>query len=130
SRIGNVYRATQDDEFTRPVALKLIKYQTDRDIALRWFHTEVRRQTALGKHPNISILLDAGTTEEGRPYFVTEYVEGQHIDEYCNDSRLDIPARLRLFVQVFQAVHFAHQHAIIHRDLKPGNIRVTADGTP
>ena len=130
SRIGNVYRATQDEEFARPVALKLTKYQTDRDVTLRRFQTEVRRQTALGKHPNITALLDAGMTEKGRPYFVTEYVEGQHIDEFCNDRRLDIPARLRLFVQVCQAVHFAHQHAIIHRDLKPSNIRVTAGGTP
>ena len=102
----------------------------DRDVILRRFQTEIHVQAALGKHPNITALVDAGTTEDGRPYFVMEYVEGQHIDEYCDDRRLDVPARLRLFAQVCQAVHFAHQHAVIHRDLKPSNILVTADGAP
>ena len=91
---------------------------------------EIRVQAALGKHPNITALLDAGTTEDRHPYFVMEYVEGQHIDEYCDNQRLDVPARLRLFAQVCEAVHFAHQHAVIHRDLKPSNILVTANGTP
>ena len=68
--------------------------------------------------------------EEDQPYFVTEYVNGQRIDEYCDSRRLDVPARLRLFRQVCEAVHSAHQHAVIHRDLKPGNILVTSDGVP
>ena len=62
--------------------------------------------------------------------FVTDYVDGQRIDEYCDSRRLDVPARLKLFGQVCRAVHFAHQHAVIHRDLKPGNILVTSDGVP
>ena len=67
---------------------------------------------------------------EGRPYFVMESIDGQPIDQYCDSQRLDVPARLRLFSRVCEAVHFAHQHAMIHRDLKPSNILVTADGMP
>ena len=130
SSIANVYRATQAEEFARQVAVKLIKHEIDCDVILRRFQTKVRVQAALGKHSNITALLDAGTSEDRRHYFVMEYVEGQSIDEYCDERHLDIPARLRLFAQVCQAVHFAHQHAVIHRDLKPSNILITADGTP
>ena len=130
NRLGNVYLATRAEEFSRQVAVKLIKHEMDRDVIVRRFQTDIRVQAALGKHPSITALLDAGTTEDGRPYFVMEYVEGQHIDKYCNDRHLDVAARLRLFAQVCQAVHFAHQHAVIHHDLKPSNILVTADGTP
>jgi eukaryotic-like serine/threonine-protein kinase len=130
SRIGNVYRATRTEEFARPVAILLIKHKMDCEIILRRFQTESCRQAALGKHPNITSLVDAGTTEDYRPYFVMEYVEGQHINEYCSSRRLDVPARLRLFAQVCHAVHFAHQHAVIHRDLKPSKILVTPDGAP
>ena len=70
------------------------------------------------------------STGERRPYFVTDSVEGQPIDQYCDSQRLDVPARLRLFSRVCEAVHFGHQHGMIHRDLKPGNILVTADGMP
>ncbi len=73
---------------------------------------------------------DAGTTDDGQFYFVTEHIEGQRIDEYCDDRRLDVPARLKLFGQACRAVHFAHQHAVIHHNLKPGNILVTSDGVP
>jgi eukaryotic-like serine/threonine-protein kinase len=130
SRIGNVYRAIRIEEFAQPVAIMLIKHEMDRDIILRRFHTKSWLQAALGKHPNITSLVDVGTTEDRRPYFVMEYVEGKHVDEYCNDRRLDVPARLRLFAQVCQAVHFAHQHAVIHRDLTPSNILVTPNGAP
>ena len=71
----------------------------DSDAIVRRFHTEIHVQAALGKHPNIAGLLDAGTTEDGRPYFVMEYVDGQRIDEYCDGRRLDVPARLRLFAR-------------------------------
>jgi serine/threonine protein kinase len=128
--MGSVYRATRVEEFAQQVAIKLIKRGMDSEVLVRRFHTEINVQAALGKHPNITGLLDAGTTEDGRPYFVMEYVDGQRINNYCDSRRLDIPARLRLFAQVCTAVHFAHQHAVIHRDLKPGNILVTVDGTP
>ncbi len=129
SHIANVYRASQAEEFAQQVAVKLINHEMDRDVISRRFRTKIRVQTALGKHPNITVLVDAGMTEDRCPYFVMEYVEGQHIVEYCNNRRLDMPSRLRLFARVCQAVHFAHQHAVIHRDLKPSNILVTADGT-
>ena len=130
SPIGNVYRATRAEERAHYVAVKLITHELDRDVVLRRFQTDMRVQAALAKHPNITALLDAGTTEDRRPYFVMEYVEGQHVVEYCDERRLDMPARLRLFAQICHAVHFAHQHAVIHRDLKPSNILVTSDGTP
>ena len=128
--MGSVYRATRVEDFTQQVAVKLIKSGLDSDVIVRRFHTEIHVQAALGKHPNIAGLFDAGTTEDGRPFFVMEYVDGHRIDESCDQRRLDVPARLRLFGQVCQAVHFAHQHAVIHRDLKPSNILVTAEGVP
>jgi len=128
--MGSVYRATRVEEFSQQVAVKLIKRGMDSDVIIRRFRTEINVQAALGKHPHITALLDAGTTEDGRPYFVMEYVDGQRIDEYCDSRRLDVATRLRLFSQVCEAVHFAHQHAVIHRDLKPGNILVTSEGMP
>ena len=102
----------------------------DSEAIVRRFRAEIHVQAALGKHPHIAGLLDAGTTEDGRPYLVMEYVDGRRIDEYCDGHRLDVPARLRLFAQVCDAVQFAHRHAVIHRDLEPGHILVTADGVP
>jgi serine/threonine protein kinase len=128
--MGSVYRATRVEDFAQDVAIKLIKREMDSDVILRRFQTEIKVQAVLGKHPNITGLLDAGMTEDGQLYFVMEYVDGHRIDSYCDNRRLDIPARLRLFGQVCGGVHFAHQHAMIHRDLKPSNILVTADGVP
>jgi serine/threonine protein kinase len=128
--MGSVYRAARVEEFSQQVAVKLIKRGMDSEVIVRRFENEIHAQAALGTHPHISALLDAGTTEDGRPYFVMEYIDGQRIDEYCDTHRLSIPARLKLFAQVCGAVHFAHQNAVIHRDLKPSNILVTADGTP
>ena len=128
--MGTVYLAERVEDYRQQVAIKLIKRGMDSEAIVRRFRTEIHVQAALGKHPNIAGLLDAGTAEDGRPYFVMEYVDGRRIDEYCDDRRLDVPARLRLFGQVCDAVQFAHQHAVIHRDLKPGNILVTADGVP
>ena len=125
--MGSVYLAEGPEQ---QVAVKLIERGMDSEAIVRRFRTEIHVQAALGKHPNIAGLIDAGTAEDGRPYFVMEYVDGQRIDEYCDGRRLDVPARLRLFAQVCDAVQFAHRHAVIHRDLKPGNILVTADGVP
>ncbi|MET0658225.1 MAG: tetratricopeptide repeat protein [Steroidobacteraceae bacterium] len=79
-------------------------------------------------HANIARLIDAGESEDGHPYLVMEYVQGKAIDAYCDEQRLSIDARLRLFLQLCAAVQYAHQHLIIHRDLKPANILVTAEG--
>jgi eukaryotic-like serine/threonine-protein kinase len=128
--MGSVYLAERVDGFAQQVAVKLIRRGMDSEAIVRRFRTEIHVQAALGRHPNIAGLIDAGTAEDGRPYFVMEYVDGRRIDEYCDSRRLDVPARLRLFGQVCDAVQFAHQHAVIHRDLKPGNILVTADGVP
>ena len=128
--MGTVYRATRVEDFRREVAVSLIRRGRDGDAIVRRFQTESRVQAALGQHPHIAGLLDAGTTEDGRPYVVREYVDGRRIDEDCDDRRLDIPTRLKLFRKVCEAVHFAHQHRVIHRDVTPGHILIAADGVP
>jgi eukaryotic-like serine/threonine-protein kinase len=128
--VGSVYRAIGSAELALPVAIKLLNRRMDSDLFARRFQTGISIQAVLGKHPNITAIFDAGTTEDKRPYFVMEYVHGEHINEYCNKRCLDVSSRLRLFTQVCEAVQFAHQHAIIHRDLKPANIIITADGIP
>lgn len=128
--MGAVYLAARDDDqFKKQVAIKLIRRGMDSEFVLRRFRNE--RQILAGlDHPNIARLLDGGTTEDGRPYFVMEYIEGKRITDYADEHRLETAERLRLFVQVCSAVHYAHQNLVIHRDIKPSNIIVTADGTP
>ncbi len=128
--MGSVYLADRVDGFAQRIAVKLIRSGMDSEAIVRRFRTEIHVQAALGRHPNIVGLIDAGTTEDGRPYFVMEHVDGERIDAYCDGRRLGIEERVRLFAGVCDAVQFAHQHAVIHRDLKPGNILVTADGMP
>ncbi len=118
-----------DLAFTRRVAIKLIKRGMDTDAILRRFLHE-RQILASLSHPNIATLLDGGSTDDDRPYFVMEYVDGLPIDDYCNRQRLSIPERIRLFQDVCRAVAYAHGNRVIHRDLKPANILVTADGVP
>ncbi len=128
--MGSVYLAERaDEEFERRVALKVIRRGMDTDEIVRRFRSE-RQILAHLDHENVAKLLDGGTTEDGRPYFVMEYVEGQPIDEYCDARKLPIRRRLELFQQVCSAVHFAHQNLVVHRDLKPGNILVTPAGVP
>jgi serine/threonine-protein kinase len=128
--MGSVYLAERaDDEFRKTVALKVIRRGMDTDEIVRRFRSE-RQILANLDHPNIARLLDGGTTDDGRPYFVMERVEGQPIDRYCDAHGLSVQDRLELFRTVCGAVHFAHQNLVVHRDLKPGNILVTADGTP
>lgn len=128
--MGSVYLAERaDDEFRKTVALKVIRRGMDTDEIVRRFRSE-RQILANLDHPNIARLLDGGTTKDGRPYFVMEYVEGRPIDEHCDLEALSIPERLKLFRTVCGAVHFAHQNLVVHRDLKPGNILVMRDGTP
>ena len=128
--MGTVWVAEQTQPVRRKVALKLIKAGMDSKAVLSRFEAE-RQALALMDHPNIAKVLDGGTTEGSRPFFVMEFVEGVPITEYCDEARLNIAERLALFVSVCQAVQHAHTKGIIHRDLKPGNILVGLyDGQP
>ncbi len=128
--MGDVYRAVRaDDEYEKQVAIKLVRQGLDTESGYERFRKE--RQILAGfEHENIARLLDGGTTDEGYPYFVMELVEGQPIDEYCDQNRLGVEARVRLFQSVCSAVQYAHQRLVVHRDIKPGNILVTAEGVP
>ena len=128
--MGTVYRAIRaDDEFEIQVAIKIVSRGMDSALVLRRFRTE-RQILARLDHPNIAHLLDGGTTETGLPYFVLEYVDGVALSEYCDRKNLTIPQRVELFLNVCNAVVYAHQNLVVHRDLKPGNILVTAEGVP
>ncbi|MGC2645432.1 MAG: serine/threonine-protein kinase [Candidatus Sulfotelmatobacter sp.] len=128
--MGDVYRAVRaDDEYEKQVAIKLVRQGLDTESGYERFRRE--RQILAGfEHENIARLLDGGTTDEGYPYFVMELVEGQPIDEYCDQGRLPVDARINLFRSVCSAVQYAHQRLVVHRDIKPGNILVTAEGVP
>jgi serine/threonine protein kinase/tetratricopeptide (TPR) repeat protein len=118
-----------DDEYQKEVAIKLVQPGPDSHELLYRFQKE--RQTLAGlDHPNVVKLLDGGSTPEGWPFLVMDYVEGSPIDEYCDEHKLSIDKRLHLFWKVCAAVQYAHEKLVIHRDLKPSNILVTADGTP
>ena len=128
--MGSVYLAEQTQPVKRMVALKLIKAGMDSRNVLARFEGE-RQALALMDHPNIARVLDAGTTDDGRPFFVMELVKGIPLTDYCDQHRLDVPERLALFRQICSAVQHAHQKGIIHRDLKPTNILVEShDGRP
>ena len=128
--MGTVWKAEQTQPVRRTVALKLIKAGMDSRTVLSRFEAE-RQALALMEHPNIARVLDGGTTDGGRPFFVMEYVKGVPFTRYCDDARLTVAQRLALFVPVCQAVQHAHTKGVIHRDLKPGNILVSlSDGQP
>ena len=128
--LGAVYLAVRADEsFEKQVALKVVRRGLDTDDILRRFRTE-RQILAQLEHPNIARLLDAGSTEDGLPYFVMEYVEGQSLLDYCDATGAGVTERLQLFRKICEAVASAHQNLVIHRDLKPSNILVTAAGEP
>src|SRR5262249_5448499 len=127
---GLVYMAEQEEPVRRRVALKVIKLGVDTKQIIARFEAE-RQALAMMDHPNIAKVLDAGSTETGRPYFVMELVRGIRITEYCDEHNLSTKERLELFIQVCHAVQHAHQKGIIHRDLKPSNILVASnDGVP
>jgi tRNA A-37 threonylcarbamoyl transferase component Bud32/tetratricopeptide (TPR) repeat protein len=128
--MGAVYEAIRADrEFDQRVAIKLVRLGLDSDFLRQRFRGE-RQILARLSHPNIAALLDGGTTRDGRPFLVMEYVEGVPILSYCESHSLRIRERLKLFRSVCEAVQFAHRHLIVHRDLKPGNILVTPEGVP
>jgi serine/threonine protein kinase len=127
---GVVYMAEQEEPVRRRVALKVIKLGMDTKNVIARFEAE-RQALALMDHPNIAKVLDAGATDNGRPYFVMELVRGIKITEFCDKNNLPTRERLNLFIRVCQAIQHAHQKGIIHRDIKPSNILVTLnDGVP
>jgi non-specific serine/threonine protein kinase/serine/threonine-protein kinase len=128
--MGEVWLAEQKEPVRRRVALKLVKAGMDTREVVARFESE-RQALALMDHPAIAKVLDAGSTPQGAPYFVMEYVAGVPITTYCDNHRLSTRERLELFMRVCEGVQHAHQKAIIHRDLKPSNILVTeVDGHP
>jgi len=127
---GVVYVAEQTEPVRRRVALKVIKLGMDTKQVVARFEAE-RQALAMMDHPNIAKVLDAGTTDLGRPFFVMELVRGIRITDYCDQAILSTKERLDLFIKVCQAIQHAHQKGIIHRDIKPSNILVTLhDGVP
>ncbi len=128
--MGVVYLAEQETPIRRQVALKIIKPGMDSDQVIARFEAE-RQALALMDHPGIAKVLDAGTTDTGRHYFVMELVHGIPITEYCDRNQLSLAERLELFMCVCHAIQHAHQKGIIHRDIKPSNVLVTLhDGRP
>jgi serine/threonine protein kinase len=128
--MGSVYQAVRiDDQYIRSVAIKFIAQGTDSPESLARFRTE-RQILASLQHPNIGALLDGGTTPEGRPYIVMEYIEGELLLDYCQKRNLSVDDRLDLFCRLCDAVQHAHQALVIHRDIKPGNVLVTESGVP
>jgi len=124
--MGVVYLAEQSRPIHRRVALKIIKLGMDTKQVIARFETE-REALALMNHANVAKVLDAGVSEQGRPYFVMEYVAGITITEYCDKHRLNTEERLRLFMDVCNAIQHAHQKGIIHRDIKPSNVLVSVE---
>ncbi len=121
--MGVVYMAEQIQPVRRMVALKIVKPGMDSAQVVARFEAE-RQAISLMNHPNIATAIDAGTTSEGRPYFVMELVRGVPITQFCDLNRMDLESRLTLFQQVCQAIQHAHQKGIIHRDIKPSNVLV------
>jgi Tol biopolymer transport system component len=128
--MGSVYRGARVDEaFQKEVAIKVVKRGLDLERVVRQFRRE-RQITASLEHPNIATLIDGGTTPEGLPYFVMEFIRGKPIDVYCDELGIKTRGRVELFATVCAAVQFAHNFGVVHRDIKPGNILVTQSGIP
>jgi tetratricopeptide (TPR) repeat protein len=128
--MGTVFLAERDDDqYHAQVAVKLVRPGMDTEFILARFRRE-RQTLARLHHPNISRLLDGGTTDAGLPYFVMEYIDGPWLTVFAEARRLGVDARLRIFLDVCSAVDYAHRNFVVHRDLKPGNILVDAGGVP
>jgi WD40 repeat protein len=127
--MGAVYLAERWRDYRQQVAVKLLRAGLGLDDFLARFHAE--RQALAGlQHPNIAHLLDGGTSDDGVPYLVLEYVDGQPLDRFCDARHLTVRQRLEVLLPICAAVQHAHEHGIVHRDLKPANVLVTADATP
>ena len=127
--MGTVYEVERaDGAYQQRAALKLLHHAAEDLSAIRGRFLRERQILAHLRHPHIAALLDGGFTLEGDPYFVMEYVEGLAIDRWCNEHALDVRARVRLFLQVLEAVSHAHRNLLVHRDLKPSNLLVDATG--
>src|SRR6266481_3640574 len=128
--MGVVYLGERaDGQFQKLVAIKILKRGTDTDEVLR--RSRIERQILANlEHPNITRLLDAGTTNDGLPYFVMEFIEGTPITHFVQRENIDLRGRLKLFLKICSAVDLAHQNQIIHRDIKPNNVLVKRDGEP
>ena len=128
--MGRVFLAERaDGQFTRQVALKLIRSEFASPELLRRFLRE-RETLARLAHPNIATLHDGGVTEDDAPYFTMEFVEGERIDRWCDERRLDVRARVGLVIKICDAVQYAHRNLVVHRDIKPSNIIVTPGAEP
>ena len=128
--MSTVYLAVRaDDAFRRHVVVKLVRPGMESEAILRRLRVE-RQILASLDHPYVARLYDGGSTDDGLPYFVMEYVDGLPIDAWCEHNELDLDGRLKLFCKVCQAVRYAHQNLVVHRDIKPSNILVTQSGDP
>jgi eukaryotic-like serine/threonine-protein kinase len=126
--MGTVYLSERaDDAYHSQAAIKILRRGLDTEDILTRFRTE-RQILARLNHPNITHILDGGITSDGLPYFVMEYIKGKPITEYCNEKNLSLKVRLELFIQICDALQYAHKNLVIHRDLKPCNILVTDEG--
>lgn len=126
--MGTVFEAVRaDDQYRKRVAVKFLHRFAAGPDGVKRFKAE-RQILANLDHPNVATLLDGGVTEDGQPYLVMEYIDGVPITQWCKSQKLDLKARVRLFLRVCAAVEAAHRNLIVHRDLKPGNILVTNDG--
>ncbi len=126
--MGSVWLAERNDgRFERQVAIKFLNIAVNSPLGLERFK---REGAILGRlaHPHIAELVDAGVTPAGEPYLVLEHVQGRHIDEYCDELRLDINSRITLFLDVLSAMGHSHNNLIVHRDIKPANVLVREDG--
>lgn len=128
--MGDVWLATRDVEGARQkVAVKIIRAAILTPDAMRRFRNECRLLAGLD-HPGIARLIDGGVTDEGVPWLVVEYVEGRPLDAWCDEHAVDVRGRVKLLMQVCEAVRHLHRHSVLHRDLKPANVLVDADGRP
>ncbi|MDJ0911197.1 MAG: tetratricopeptide repeat-containing serine/threonine-protein kinase [Woeseiaceae bacterium] len=126
--MGSVFLAERaDGEFEQQAAVKIVRKGMDSDSVVQRFRQE-RQILARLNHPNIAGVLDGGVTDDGRPYFAMEFVDGLPITDFCDEHRLGVEERLELFRKACDAVHYAHRNLVVHRDLKPSNILVTRDG--
>ena len=127
--MGSVYVAERDDDqYRKAVALKLVRAGLRADPHLRQRFLDERQILATLEHPHIARLLEGGVTADGEPWFAMEFIDGEALDRWCDAHRCTIGQRLRIFLDICDAVQYAHRNLIIHRDLKPSNILVTPDG--